>query len=145
MRGDRHPGDVGLTYVRVRLSKGPSGPARPVRVLVDTGATYTMLPRSLLEALRIEPAWTERVRLADGRLVEWGLGEAYVRYGKYATHTWVLFGEPESPSVLGALTLEELRLQVDPRSRRLRKIKVAVMASAEGRSAGTIAGSNPAL
>ena len=130
--GGQHKG-VGLTYVQIRLSKGPSGPARPVRVLVDTGATYTMLPRDLLEALDIEPVGTERVRLADGRLAEWGLGEAYVRYGRYATHTWVLFGESRTVSVLGALTLEELRLQVDPRSHRLRRIKVAVMAPAGGR------------
>ena len=89
-----------------------------------------MLPRALLAALKIAPVQTERVRLADGRLVDWGLGEAYVRYGKYATHTWVLFGESGSVSVLGALTLEELRLHVDPRSRRLRKTEVAVMAPA---------------
>ena len=91
-----------------------------------------MLPKGLLESLGVEPSGTERVRLADGRLVEWDVGEAYVRYGKFATHTWVLFGEPRGASVLGALTLEELRLQVDPRSRRLRRIKVTLMATADG-------------
>ena len=134
-----YAGGVGLTYVRIHISKEASRPARPIRVLVDTGATYTMLPRGVLEALKIVPTRTERVRLGDGRLVDWGLGEAYVRYGKYATHTWVLFGEPGGLSLLGALTLEELSLHVDPRSHRLRKIKVALMAPAEGLSARTIA------
>jgi len=123
---------VGLTYVRIRISKGPSGPARAIRVLVDTGATYTMLPRDALEAMGVVAARTERVRLGDGRIAEWGLGEAYIRYGTRGTHTWVLFGERGGLSVLGALTLEELSLQVDPRSRRLRRIKVALMAVASG-------------
>jgi predicted aspartyl protease len=121
---------VGLTYVRIRVSKKASTPTRTVRVLVDTGATYTMLPSTLLRGLGIVPSETERVRLGDGRLVEWGLGQAYVRYGRYETPTWILFGENRSLSVLGALTLEELRLHVDPRSRRLRKTKIAVMAHA---------------
>ncbi len=92
-----------------------------------------MLPRRLLDSLGVQPSGREQVRLADGRLVEWDVGEAYVRYGRFATHTWVLFGESKGLSVLGALTLEELRLQVDPRSRRLRRIKVTLMAAADGR------------
>jgi len=121
---------VGLTYVRIRVSREASTPTHAIRVLVDTGATYTMLPKSVLSALVVIPSRTELVRLGDGRLVEWSIGEAYVRYGKYATHTWILFGEPGSLSLLGALTLEELSLHVDPNSRRLRKTKVAVMAPA---------------
>ena len=121
---------MGLTYVRIRIAKDASTPARTVRVLVDTGATYTMLPRTLLMELGIVPSETERVRLGDGRLLERGLGQAYVRYRQYETPTWVLFGENRSLSVLGALTLEELRLHVDPRSRTLRKTKIAVMAHA---------------
>jgi len=124
------PGSVGLTYVRIRVSREASTPTHTIRVLVDTGATYTMLPRTLLMEFGIVPSETERVRLGDGRLVEWGLGQAYVRYKQYETPTWVLFGENRSLSVLGALTLEELRLHVDPRSRTLRKTKIAVMAHA---------------
>ncbi len=104
---------------------------------MDTGATCTMLPKGLLESLCVKPSGKEQVRLADGRLVEWDVGEAYVRYRKFATHTWVLFGESKGVSVLGALTLEELRLQVDPRSRRLRRIRVTLMASASGRDGRT--------
>lgn len=130
MKGGDRAWGVGLTYVRIRVSKKASTPARSVRVLVDTGATYTMLPGTLLREIGIVPSERERVRLGDGRLVEWGLGQAYVRYGRYETPTWILFGENRSLSALGALTLEELRLHVDPRSRRLRKTKIAVMAHA---------------
>ena len=40
-------------------------------VLVDTGATYTTLPRDVVEALGCEPAGVRRVRLADGREETW--------------------------------------------------------------------------
>jgi len=64
------PRSVGLTYVRIRIAKDASTPARTVRVLVDTGATYTMLSKTVLMELGIVPSETERVRLGDGRLVK---------------------------------------------------------------------------
>lgn len=121
---------MGLTYVRMRVSKGKGSSGKVVRVLVDTGATYTMLPRKTLDALGIAPEDRVLVRLGDGRLMERDLGPAFVRYGKHAAWTQILFGDSGDASVLGALTLEELRLQVDPRSRRLREVKIALMVSA---------------
>jgi len=118
---------MGLTYARIHVSKDAKGSSRTIRALVDTGATYTMLPRRMLESLGASASAKIRVRLADGRPAYRDLGPAYVRYGKYESATWVLFGERGDATVLGALTLEELRLQVDPRSRRLREIKVALM------------------
>jgi predicted aspartyl protease len=127
MRSAIDSGGMGLTYVRIRVSRNAGGKSLPVRTLVDTGATSTMLPRPLLESVGAKPSRTIRIRLGDGRLATRGLGLAFVRYGKHATPTWVLFGEPGDATVLGALTLEELWLQVDPRSRRLREVKVALM------------------
>ena len=86
-----------------------------------------MLRRTVLEALGVTRERRVMVRLGDGRLMERDLGIAFVRYRTYATPTWVLFGERGDASVVGALTLEELGLQVDPRSRRLREVKVALL------------------
>jgi len=118
---------MGLTYARIRVSKDGRGKSVSVRTLVDTGATSTMLPRTILESLGVEPSRTIRIRLGDGRLTERDLGPAFVRYGKHGAWTQILFGEPGDATVLGALTLEELWLQVDRRSRRLREVKVALM------------------
>ncbi len=41
------------------------GRQRTVRVLVDTGATYTTLPRDVLDALDCQPIGTRRVLLAN--------------------------------------------------------------------------------
>ncbi|TLZ52081.1 MAG: Retroviral aspartyl protease [Methanobacteriota archaeon] len=118
---------MGLTYVRIRVSRDGRGKSVFVRALVDTGATSTMLPRSVLKSVGAEPSRTIRVRLADGRVVRRDYGVAFVQYGKHATYTWVLFGERGDATVLGALTLEELWLQVDPRSGKLREVKEALM------------------
>lgn len=120
---------MGLTYVRIHVSKEKGGPTRSFRVLVDTGATYSMLPRTVLEALDVPPEDRVLIRLGDGRRMERPLCAVYVRYGTRAAWTQVLMGERGDASVLGALTLEELRLQIDPRSRRLREVKEALMVS----------------
>ena len=127
MNPGHEPGGMGLTYARIRVSKDGRGKSVSVRTLVDTGATSTMLPRTILESLGVEPSRTIRIRLGDGRLTERDLGPAFVRYGKHGAWTQILFGEPGDATVLGALTLEELWLQVDRRSRRLREVKVALM------------------
>ena len=41
------------------------GRQRTVRVLVDTGATYTTLPRDVVDALDCQPIGTRRVLLAN--------------------------------------------------------------------------------
>lgn len=122
---------VGLTYIRIGVAGHRRAVPKRLRVLVDTGASLSMFPARTLKGLGVVPTSEVLVRLADGRRVPRGVGEAYVRYGKYGTHTWVLFGGPRDASVLGALTLEELGLQVDARSQRLREIKEVLLVAAE--------------
>ena len=47
------------------------------------------------------------------------IGRTWIRVDGRAEVTLVLFGEPGQPAVLGAYTLEGLRLAVDPVARRL--------------------------
>src|SRR5207245_5956785 len=85
LRGQRNHGAVGLTYVRIELAKDAVSPFRSVEVLVDTGATYSMIPRTLLEALGVVPTRSKTIRLGDGRTMDRGLGLAYVRYETHET------------------------------------------------------------
>ena len=86
---------------------------------VDTGAFYSCVPRPLLEALGVVPHIREPFRLADGRVVENAIGRVFIRVGDRAEITLVLFGEPESPPLLGAYSLEGLRLAVDSGTKQL--------------------------
>ena len=44
--------------------------------MVDTGASYTIVPAKLLKDLGVEPIDTVRLALANGRRVEYQIGRA---------------------------------------------------------------------
>ena len=88
-------------------------------LLVDTGTTYTTLPREVADALGLEPIDTRRIRLGDGREELWPITAIRVRIGEQECPSLALIGQPGGPALLGAVTLEELSLGVDPSARRL--------------------------
>ena len=96
-------------------------PARNQRVsvMVDTGATYTTLPREIVEDLGCRPIGSRRVVLADGREDEWPIAAVRVAVGGQEGPTFCLIGPPGGPALLGAVTLEEFALGVDPVAKRL--------------------------
>ena len=110
---------MGTFHVEVEIGDPEGRRYVPIVALVDTGAAYTSVPRPLLDALGGEPHQRAWFRLADGRLVERAIGRAWVRVGERAEATLVVFAEPESPALLGAYSLEGLRLAPDPVGRRL--------------------------
>ena len=90
-----------------------------IDALVDTGATFTVVPSRILLSLGVEP--TERVsfRIADGTTNEYAIGEAQVRLEGKTFSTIVVFGDEQMPIVLGVYTLERALLAVDPVGQRL--------------------------
>ena len=92
-----------------------------VRVLVNTGATYSVLPADLAKRLRITEAPRRlKVRLADGGRKSMRVGTVFVRLlGREAVDT-ALIGPPGIDPLLGVEALEALGLAVDPRSRKLK-------------------------
>ena len=90
-----------------------------VDVLVDSGATFTMLPRSLLEDFDVRPQDRVPFELADGRSVELDIGETSVRIGRRVRTTLVIFADNGVQPLLGAYTLGAFLLAVDPVNRRL--------------------------
>src|SRR5690348_8713257 len=71
-------------------------------VLVDTGSEFTWIPSSVLEQLGIERERTQRFLVADGRVLERGIGIAIVHAEGTLTPDWVVFGEPGDMTLLGA-------------------------------------------
>ena len=110
---------VALIKVALTLYPRDGGTARSFEALVDTGAGYSVVPRPILEALGCQPLRTQRVILADGRIEEWSVGQVEVECEGRRTTTPVLMGPPAGPLLLGATTLEELGLGIDPLNRRL--------------------------
>jgi clan AA aspartic protease len=92
---------------------GPNG-EETVEALVDTGATYTYLPRPMLERLGVQPTRTSRFALADGRIAEYELGWVRIRVDGQEDATLCIFGDADAEPLIGAFTLEEFLLGVDP-------------------------------
>jgi predicted aspartyl protease len=93
--------------------------SRTLPLLVDTGATYTTLPKDVVEALGCQPIGKRRVLLANGREDEWPIGLILLTLESQELPTVCLIGPNGGPALLGAVTLEEFALGVDPVARRL--------------------------
>jgi aspartyl protease family protein len=110
---------VDMTIANLSLPKR----RRRVSATVDTGATYTMLPRKIIEDLGCHPIGTRRVVLGDGREEEWPITAVQVTVNGQAGPTFCLVGPPGSAALLGAVTLEGFALGVDPIAQRLIPIR----------------------
>ena len=86
---------------------------RPVETVVDTGASDTVLPASLLRELKIEAEGEYLCRYANGESEWLEHGEAAIHINGRTKICPVIFGH-ENQFLLGATTLEIFKLAVDP-------------------------------
>jgi predicted aspartyl protease len=98
-----------------------------LEMLVDTGATYTRVPEPVLQQLGYQPTFRRRLRLANGQIIERSGCEAVMEIDGNALTTIVLFGDPASEPLLGAVTLEQFSLAPDPIAQRLIPIEALLM------------------
>ena len=110
---------MGTFTVTLEIGDPQGGRFETVEALVDTGATLTTAPASLLRRLGVEATRRGTFEYADGRQVEMDIGETKVKVEGIETTTSVLFGTEDAAPLLGAMTLEGLLLGVDPFNRRL--------------------------
>ena len=85
-----------------------------IEAMVDTGASYTIVPASLLQELGVVTIDKISLVLADGRPMDYDIGQAMATIDGRTEATLVVFGDDNARALLGAYTLEGLRLAVDP-------------------------------
>lgn len=110
---------MGVFNWPVRLESMDGERSLELEAMVDTGASYTIIPGRMLEDLGVEPVDRVDLVLADGRRVLYEMGEARAVVSGRSIPTLVVFGEDNARALLGAYTLEGLRLAVDPVHREL--------------------------
>ncbi len=86
---------------------------------VDTGASYTLVPRPVLDRLSVVPRERLRFSIVNERVVEYEVGDTPIRIDGRTRFSPVIFGDAESQPLLGAFTLEVFGLTVDPVAQRL--------------------------
>jgi len=114
---------MGITYVEGRV-KGLSGEQKNVTFLVDSGATYSLLPRVVWESIGLKPKRTLSFTLADGTTVERSVSEAFLSLPQGEAHTPVILGEEGDEALLGVVTLEILGLVLHPFNRTLHPMRM---------------------
>jgi clan AA aspartic protease len=110
---------MGTFSVAVRIGDIADERSEMVEALVDTGSSHLVFPSRLLREVGIEPFDTMRFRLADERVREFPVGTARMELYGRMRHTTVAFGDDSMQPLLGAISLEDFGLAVDPVGRRL--------------------------
>jgi len=119
-----------LGYVRVKTTlANASDKTQKIEIecLVDTGAIYTMIPKDLLEKISTRTTGSRRFKLANNKVEEYPVGEAYVEVQGIGATALIVFGPENSQPLLGVTTLEVLGLQVDPISGQLRPLELYLL------------------
>ena len=106
-------------FVTIEIGSVEQERFEPVQVMVDTGATFTTVPASLLRGLGLSPHRTMPARLADGSIVEDEVCDAVIRLEGKTFFTSVTFGREGEPNLLGVVALETALLAVDLVEQRL--------------------------
>lgn len=110
---------MGILFYPVEIGDPDGQRFERMDALVDTGASYTTLPASILERLNVQPIRQMRFILADGSYILRNLGRTWVRAEGRQEITIVVFGDEDTTPLLGAYALEGLGLGVDPVNQRL--------------------------
>ena len=117
---------MGITYVEAE-AVGPTGKRESVRLLVDSGATYSLLPEPVWRAIELEPTREMSFSLADGTQVVRRISECRLSLEQGEGHSPVILGEPGDGGLLGVVTLEILGLVLNPFSRTLQPLRAMLM------------------
>jgi len=110
---------MGLVFIEGTVT-GPTGKQATLKFLVDSGATYTLLPLEVWRTIGLRPVDSIKLSLADGTTVARKVSECRIAIPEGERSTPVLLGEKHDEAALGTVTLGELRLVLNPLTRQLR-------------------------
>ena len=110
---------MGTVTVTIEIGDPQGHGFEEIDVIVDTGSTYTALPKQMLQRLGVPVERILPSETADGRIVPVDVGEATIKLEGLQFHTPVIFAEDHEPSLLGVVSLEQAALAVDPLAGRL--------------------------
>ena len=113
---------MGLFNVPIGVGDPQGERFQIVETLVDTGATFSIVPAPILDSLGVEAQHSGSFELADGSFRDYRIGETILRVEGVEVHSAVVFGDENMEPILGAYTLERVGLGVDPARQRLIRV-----------------------
>lgn len=111
---------MGLTYVSVTIANPTDlTKSKRKRLMADSGALYSIVPKGILRDVGIRPYGTETFTLADGSKIKREVGTAFLLINGRKAPSPVIFGEKNDGALLGVIALESLGFTVNPRTGKL--------------------------
>ena len=110
---------MGIFPVPIEIGSPDGSSYETVEALVDTGASFSTVPRGVLERLGVTPHDQIPFILADSTRIYRDVGRTWIRVNNKSEPSLVVFGETESEALLGSHTLQGLLLAVDTPNERL--------------------------
>lgn len=110
---------MGTFSQRIAIAPVGGQQFKELEAMVHTGATYTWIPRPVLEELGVSPEEEATFVLADGREAVYPIAQVRIRLNGRERYTICILGEEGTEPLLGSYTLEGFSLAVDPLNKRL--------------------------
>ncbi len=118
---------MGLTHVEATVANpGNLKKAKSISLLVDSGAVYSVVPKTLLADLGVKAHSTKTFTLADGSEIKRKIGDLVFRLNGHQGASPVIFGEKGDRRLIGMVSLEALGLLLDPIRRELRPLPMVL-------------------
>ena len=119
---------MGATYVDVTV-RNPADPHRSLtgKLLVDTGAFDSLVPREHLEGIGLEPRGRREYVLADGKPTTLDITIAEIEFEGEIVGGTIVYGEEGSEPLLGVTALESGGFEVDTRNEQLKRLPAVLL------------------
>ncbi len=112
---------MGHIWVDVKFSNPKTGDEVETKALIDTSATYTVIPAGMAKKLGLESLGFVDVKTASGSERLWE-SEARIRIFDKERTSPILVSEKIDIPLIGVVTLEILRLKVDPTTSKVEEL-----------------------
>jgi aspartyl protease family protein len=117
---------VGRVWVDAVIGNPFTGRSVSARALVDTGATYSVIPRRVFEELQL-PVIGRRSVITDRGSAELDECLGVVEVMSRRAYTHILVSEDIDTPLIGTVTLETLGFEVDPITGGLKEAKIFLL------------------
>lgn len=132
---------MGFTKIKATVTH-PTHPDghQEVELLVDTGATFSAIPRSVLQKLDIPSVVSREFTMADGSKISRGMGAVLMEVKGLKAVVPVLFAEEQDMALLGVTAMEALGLEVDPTTHTVKQVPIIQALYCVQRTGRTVSG-----